>query len=110
MAQNSNSTTSAQDKPSGASAVFNGRYMPPPDDDDGQRWVRASAIIQASHEALYARWRDVESSTQWHGQTVNVRKTGNKTSHWTMKVGEKNIEWDSEILAEKKAAQADWRP
>jgi uncharacterized membrane protein len=108
MAELSNAKTNAQDKPSGASAVFNGRYMPPPEDGGGQRWVRTSMTIQASAEALYARWRDVESATQWHGQTVNVRRTGMKTSHWTMMVGDKKIEWESEILADEPGRRIAW--
>lgn len=108
MMVQSRGTSSAQEKPSGASAVFEGRYLPPPSDGDGKKWVRTSAIILASPEALYARWRDVESATQWHGQTVNVRATGNTTSHWTMRVGDKTIEWDSEILADEPGRRIAW--
>jgi len=103
------STNSAQNRPAGASAVLNGRYLPPPEDADGKRWVRTSAIVQASSEALYARWRDVERSTDWHGQTVSVRSTGEKTSRWTMRVGDKTIQWDSEILADEPGKRIAWR-
>lgn len=104
-----NSVSMNQDKPSGASAILDGRYLPPPQDGDGQRWVRTSVIIQATPQALYARWRDVQSSTQWRGQTIDVHSTGDATLHWTMKVGDKTIEWDSEILADEPGKRIAWR-
>jgi uncharacterized membrane protein len=108
MAQSSSFNSNPQSKPSGASAVLNGRYIPPPEDGGGQRWVRTSAIIQASPEALYARWRDLESAPQWHGRTVEVRRTGDRTSHWMMKIGDKSMEWDSEILADEPGKRIAW--
>jgi len=109
MAQHTISSADGQDKPAGASTVLNGRYMPPPADDDGQRWMRTSAIILRSRDELYNLWRDVESSVQWRGQTVEVRKTGPKTFHWVMKNGDKTIEWDSEILADEPGERIAWR-
>lgn len=88
MAQHTISSADGQDKPSGASTVLNGRYMPPPADDDGKRWMRTSAIILKSRDELYNLWRDVESSVQWRGQTVDVRETGPGTFHWVMKNGD----------------------
>lgn len=109
MAQINNSFAEAQDKPSGASTVFNGRYMPPPADDGDQRWVRTTAIILRSRDELYALWRDVESSVQWRGQTAEVRSSGPRTSHWVMKNGDKTLEWDSEILADEPGRRIAWR-
>ncbi|HEV2136232.1 MAG TPA: SRPBCC family protein [Terracidiphilus sp.] len=99
----------SQHKPSGTSIILDGRYLPPPEDGDGKRWVRTSVIIQGSPQSLYARWRDVESATQWHGQTVEVRRTGERTSHWTMRIGDKTKEWDSEILADEPGKRIAWR-
>jgi hypothetical protein len=45
-----------------ASMIIDGRYLPPPEDKDGKFWVRTSALIQASPNDLYARWRNVESA------------------------------------------------
>jgi uncharacterized membrane protein len=98
-----------RDNPSGASAILNGRYLPPPADGDGKRWVRASVVIQAPAEELYARWRDVERSTEWRGQTMTVRKTGETTSHWTMQVGDQTLRWNSEILADERGKRIAWR-
>lgn len=101
--------TNTQDKPAGASAILNGRYLPPPEDGDGQRWVRTSTVVLAPADVLYRRWRDVESATEWHGQTVSVRRTGDTTSRWSMKVGDKTLNWDSEILADEPGRRIAWR-
>jgi hypothetical protein len=36
--------------PAAASAgvILNGRYLPPPEDKDGKRWIRTSALIQGA--------------------------------------------------------------
>jgi uncharacterized membrane protein len=99
----------SQEKPSGTSCVLDGRYLPPPQDRDGKRWVRTSFVIQASPQSLYERWRDVESAPQWRGQTVEVRKTGERTSHWTMQTGDQMKEWNSEILADEPGRRIAWR-
>ncbi len=107
--QSSSSAIDGRDRHSGASAILNGHYLPPPQDGDGQLWVRTSAIIQASPSNLYARWRDVESATAWHGQTVSVQKTTETTSRWTMMVGDRTLQWDSEILADEPGKRIAWR-
>lgn len=99
----------SQHKPSGASCILDGRYLPAPQDGGGQRWIRTSAPIQGSPQSLYARWRDVEAAAKWHGQTVEVRKTGERTSHWTLMVGDKRKEWNSEILADEPGRRIAWR-
>jgi len=100
---------SGQQKPSGTSCILDGRYLPPPQDRDGRRWVRTSVIIQGSPESLYARWRHVEAAPQWHPQTVEVRSTGPRTSHWTARIGNSTKEWDSEILADEPGRRIAWR-
>ena len=92
-----------------ASVVVDGRYLPPPNDDDGKMWVRTSALVQASAQDLYSLWRDIESAPLWQEEIVSVVKTGEKTSHWTMKSGDKSIEWDSEILADVPGRRIAWR-
>jgi hypothetical protein len=70
---------------SGAAAMtLNGRYLPPPEDKDGKLWVRASALIQASPNELYAMWRNVETAPAWQEQITQVVSTGERTSHWVM--------------------------
>lgn len=95
--------------PAGTSVVFNGRYMAPPEDSNGRLWVRTSAIIQASPEELYERWRDIESAPEWSEQTVSAHKTGDTTSSWVMKIGDHVVQWNSEILADEPGRRIAWR-
>lgn len=92
-----------------AGSILNGRYLAPPEDNDSQRWVRTSALIQASPEDLYRRWRDVESAPQWQEQISKVTRTGDATSHWVMGATGKTLEWDSEVLADETGKRIAWR-
>lgn len=92
-----------------AGVILNGRYLPPPKDADGKQWVRATALVQADPNGLYAMWRDVEKLPLWQEQIASVLPTSVKTSLWVMKYDDKTIEWDSEILAEEPGARIAWR-
>ena len=92
----------------GASALLKGHYAPPPKDEGGKRWARTSALVQASAEELYVLWRDLERVPQWQEEIVSVAVTGPKTSHWTMKHGDKTVEWDAEILADEPGKRIAW--
>lgn len=92
-----------------AGAIVNGRYLAPPEDKDGRRWVRTSALVQASAEDLYRRWRDVESAPSWQEQISQVTRTSDTTSHWVMGVGDETFEWDSEVLADEPGKRIAWR-
>jgi uncharacterized membrane protein len=96
---------------SGAAALLNGHYAPPAADKDGKTWVRTSALIQSDPQRLYEMWRDVEGAPAWHERIVEVRATGNKTSHWVMRdePGDNILEWDFEILADEPARRIAWR-
>ena len=91
------------------SVILDGRYLPPPEDKDGKLWVRTSALVQAGARELYAMWRNVESAPAWQEQIAQVVATGERTSHWVMRAGEKTIEWDSEILADEPGKRIAWR-
>jgi uncharacterized membrane protein len=93
----------------GAAVTLDGRYLPPPEDKEGRVWVRTSAIIQADAQELYERWRDIEAVPTWQEQIKEVTKTGEKTSHWVMRHGDKTIEWDSELLADEPGKRLAWR-
>ena len=93
----------------GPGVVLDGRYLPPPVDSDGKIWVRTSALIQGSPEDLYNQWRDLESIPSWQEEVVQVTQTGETTSHWVMKSGDKTVEWDSEILADEPGKRIAWR-
>ena len=92
-----------------ADALQNGHYLPPPVDKDGKLWVRTSTLVLAEPMRLYEMWRDLESIPRWQEMITKVRQTGDKTSHWTMKSGDKAIEWDSEILNDVPGKRIAWR-
>jgi uncharacterized membrane protein len=92
-----------------AGVTVSGHYSPPPKDKDGKIWVRTSALIQSSPEELYEAWRNVELASTWQEEIVDVRRTGETTSHWVMKSGDKTIEWDSEVLADEPSKRIAWR-
>lgn len=111
MPDSLNEKPNAEPLPASGSAgmILNGRYLAPPEDKDGQRWVRTSALVQATAEDLYQRWRDVESAPSWQEQISQVTSTGDTTSHWIMGVGDKSFEWDSEVLADEPGKRIAWR-
>ena len=92
-----------------AGMIVDGRYLPPPEDKDGKIWVRATALIQAAAQGLYAIWRDVESAPLWQEQITRVVSTGPMTSHWIMESDGKTIEWDSEVMADDPGERITWR-
>jgi uncharacterized membrane protein len=95
--------------PTAAAVTLNGRYLPPPEDGGGKAWVRTSAIVLAEPADLYALWSDIELAPKWQEQITEVRKTGDKTSHWVMRKDDKTIEWDSELLAQEPGKRIAWR-
>jgi uncharacterized membrane protein len=92
-----------------AAITLDGHYLPPPQDGDGKQWVRTTAIIQADVQKLYELWKDVESAPAWQEDIQQVTRTGERTSHWVMRKGSKNIEWDAEILADVPGKRIAWR-
>jgi uncharacterized membrane protein len=93
----------------GTSVIVDGHYAPPPEDKDGKLWVRTTVLIQSDPETLYRLWRDVEKAPLWQEQIAEVRRTGDKTSHWVMRSGDKNVEWDSEIQNDEPGKRITWR-
>jgi uncharacterized membrane protein len=100
---------------SSAGVTVNGKYLPPPEDKDGKIWARTSALIQADAKNLYELWHDIENAPLWQEQIAQVTKTGQASSHWVMRSGDKDgsdnktIEWDSEILADEPGRRISWR-
>ena len=111
MAEKLTEKPHAETLPTAASAgvMLDGRYMPPPSDEDGKLWVRTTALIQSDPQKLYSLWRDVEKMPLWQEQISEVRSTGPKTSHWVMQSGDNRIEWDSEILTDEPGRRIAWR-
>jgi uncharacterized membrane protein len=85
-----------------------GKYIPPPEDRDGKSWIRTTALIQSDPQTLYLMWRDVQNAPQWQEQVVEVTQTGERTSHWTMRVDDKILEWDAEILNDQPGRRIAW--
>ena len=54
-------------------------------------------------------WSDLENVPQWQEQIVSVTRTGERTSHWTMRAGDKTVEWNSEILAAEPGRRIAWK-
>lgn len=103
------STTESLPSSGGANCILNGRYLPPPKDEDGKLWVRTSALILLTPEQLYSAWHDLESIPMWQEEIASVVQTGPTTSHWVMKTDDHQMEWDSEILADEPGKRIAWR-
>jgi uncharacterized membrane protein len=110
MAQDARDTAT-KDKASSMSAgiVVDNQYNPPPADRDGRTWVRTTALVQAEAEVLYELWRDVEKTPLWQEQMISVHRTGPKTSHWVMRVGDTRVEWNAEIMNDEPGRRIAWR-
>ena len=96
---------------SGAAVLLDGHYTPPPADGNGKVWIRTSIIVQAHPRKLYEMWHDLPAIPAWQERIVEVRQTGETTSHWVMRdePGDKIFEWDSEILADEPGERISWR-
>ena len=96
-----------------AGVILDGRYLPPPEDTDGKIWIRTTALIHARAEDLYRMWRDVEAAPLWQEQIQRVTRTGETTSYWVMRSGnkdnDKTIEWDAEVLKDEPGRRIAWR-
>lgn len=101
--------TNAATEPRGASALLNGRYLPPPEDEDGKLWMRASVLVQRDAADLYALWRDVETAPQWREHISAVRAMDANVYRWTMRTGDDIAEWDTEILNDEPGKRIAWR-
>lgn len=93
----------------GANVIEDGRYMPPPADEDGKQWVRTSVLIKGEPRGLYGMWRNLEAAPLWQEQIASVVPTGETTSHWIMQTPTGKIEWDSEILADEPGRRIAWQ-
>lgn len=94
---------------SSAAITIEGRYQRPPQDHEGKIWARTTALVNSDPDRLYRMWRDIEKAPLWQEQIAQVTLTGDATSHWTMRSGDKMIEWDSEILADEPGRRIAWR-
>jgi uncharacterized membrane protein len=92
-----------------ASVVLDGKYLAPPEDGDGQLWVRTTALVQSSPQELYSLWRSVERAPEWQEKIVSVTVKNPKISRWVMNSGDSTITWDSEVLADEPGKRIAWK-
>jgi uncharacterized membrane protein len=65
-------------------------------------------LVQAGAEDLYRMWRDLEAVPRWQEEIVRVERTGERTSRWTMRSGEKTVNWESRMLADEPGRRIAW--
>jgi uncharacterized membrane protein len=94
---------------SGAAILQDGHYLPPPEDKDGKQWARTTALVQSSPQELYNLWRATENAPLWQERIDEVVITGEKTSRWTMKDGNKTLTWNEEIIADEPGKRIAWK-
>ena len=93
----------------GANVAEDGRYMPPPTDEDGKQWVRTSVLVKGEARDIYGLWHNVEDAPLWQEQIASVTRTSDTTSHWVMQTATGTLEWNSEILADEPGHRIAWR-
>ncbi len=73
--------------------------------------AESSLLIARSPEECYRFWRDVENFPRFVPEIRSVRKTGDRTSHWTAglprNAGE--VEWDAVITQDIPNERISWR-
>jgi len=93
----------------GANVAEDGRYMPPPTDEDGKQWVRTSVLVKGEARDIYGIWHNVEDAPLWQEQIASVTRISDTTSHWVMQTATGTLEWNSEILADEPGHRIAWR-
>ena len=71
--------------------------------------AEASLAINKPPEECYRFWRDPENLPQFMKYIESVRTTGDRTSHWTLKLAGRSVEWDSEITSDTPNEELSWR-
>lgn len=73
--------------------------------------AESSLLIARTPEECYRFWRDVENFPRFVPEIRSVRKTGDRTSHWTARapqnVGE--VEWDTVMIQDIPNQRISWR-
>jgi uncharacterized membrane protein len=108
-ALNEKPNAEALPRESGGAIILDGRYMPPPQDGDGKIWIRTSALVNADAQKLYEMWRDIESAPLWQEQIVSVTRIDDRISRWVMQARDKQVEWDSEVVADQPGRRIAWQ-
>ncbi len=72
--------------------------------------VAKSITINSSPETLYRFWRNLENFPRFMRHLIEVKSTGERTSHWiaTAPAGTR-VEWDAEIVEDEANSRIAWR-
>lgn len=78
--------------------------------EDGALRVTRSIAINRSPAELYAFWREFENLPRFMHHLREVRRTGDRTSHWVASApGGASVAWDSELTADRRDELLAWR-
>lgn len=74
------------------------------------REVRQAIEVMATPEEAYEMWSRFENFRRFMADVVEVRKTGDRTSHWVVKgpLGQR-IEWDARTTIDEPGKSIAWR-
>lgn len=78
---------------------------------DGSISATSKLSINKPREELYAYWRNLENLPNFMSHIKEVRETSEKRSEWVAQIpgGMGTIEWDAEIIQERKNHLLMWR-
>jgi uncharacterized membrane protein len=68
-----------------------------------------SIEIDAPVHEVFEQWRNYEQFERFLPQLADVHKTGERTSHWTLRVDGMTVEWDAEVTALEEDRLIAWR-
>jgi uncharacterized membrane protein len=72
--------------------------------------AQSAATINASPDAIYARWRDVTRLPEFMDHLEAVTSVDDRRSHWVAKApAGMTVEWDAEITEDVPGARIAWR-
>ena len=75
----------------------------------GER-VEKTITLNLPVAQVYAFWRHLENLPHFMSHVQSVSEHGQGRSHWVVKtVGDKRMEWDAEIIADRENEMISWR-
>jgi uncharacterized membrane protein len=79
--------------------------------NDGSITASTKLTINKPREELYAYWRNLENLPNFMSHIKEVKETGEKRSEWVAQIpgGLGTIEWDAEIIQDRKNHLIMWR-
>lgn len=72
--------------------------------------VAKAITINSPPETIYRFWRNLENFPRFMRHLVEVKSTGERTSHWVAKApAGMHVEWDAEIVEDEANSRIAWR-